>query len=153
MQLLDLVLKPLGISDFNADNRGPMPAAGSRPPTMPACCAISIPTLACSATTRSRHLATPEASHSIGTHSTGAGTDTSTWHGGYWIWNGVSFGGYHQYWHDVRTSYFVRVAQGSARTMDRCRPGCAEIATDPSIRDFDFTPFAERLHEARRYGS
>lgn len=144
--VLDLVLKPLRISDFDADNRGPY--AG---------CWLS-------AANYARMLRYLDADlgllgdfgpatwprrgdYSVGTHSAGAGTTFQTWHSGYWIWNGVSFGGYHQYWHDVRTGYFVRVAPGSA-DYGPLSARLREIATDPSIRDFDFTPFAEQLRKA-----
>jgi len=144
--VLDLVMKPLGITDFDSDNRGPY--AG---------CWLSTANYARMMRYLDQDLDLMGAfgaaswplvsGYSIGTHLSRSGGSYETGHGGAWTWNGVSFGANQQYWHDVRTGYFVRFAPLGADVWalgNRLR----EIAIDPNIPAFDLVSVLDTLKKA-----
>ncbi len=144
--VLDLVLKPLGISDFDADNRGPY--AG---------CWLSTENYARMMRYLDRDLGLmgeagpdswPRASgYSIGTFMSAPSATYDTNHSGAWTWNGASLGAFQQYWHDVRTGYFVRYSPLGV-DVGPLSQKLREIATDTSLPALDFTTLLDRLKKA-----
>ncbi|KAA0910390.1 serine hydrolase [Pusillimonas sp. ANT_WB101] len=153
--VLDLVMKPLGITDFDTDNRGPY--AG---------CWLSTANYAKMMRYLDQDLELMGAfgpaswpmvsGYSIGTHMSRSVGSYETSHSGAWTWGdstrNVSYGANQQYWHDVRTGYFVRFARLGADTWtlnNRLRA----IAIDPNIPSFDLLEILDVLKKASGGGS